>query len=396
MNIELNGEFLLRNDILNSEIFHQEAGKAALVLEDGTVFRGNGFGAPDKVSGEVVFSTSMVGYTESLTDPSYHRQILSLTYPMVGNYGVPDYELDEYKIPIHFESIGIKITGLIIQELCLKPFHWASKRSLDQWLRTEGIPGICGIDTRRLTKKLRERGVMLGIMEVCENGNEPDVDQLIKEVGSVPDPNLRDLARDVTIEKPIFYESGGDKRVVVVDCGVKDGILRNLLRRKIDVIRVPYDLSSEEILEYKPDGVLLSNGPGDPKTMSEKPVLAAAYLVEAGLPVMGICLGNQILSLAMGGDTYKLKYGHRSQNQPAYDVKTGRCYITTQNHGFATNAESLEGTNLTVWFTNANDGTVEGIRQENGKSFALQWHPEASPGPYDTEFLFDIFISNFR
>jgi len=371
----------------------RKAGKAALVLEDGTVFLGKGFGATRKVSGEVVFSTSMVGYPESLTDPSYHGQILTLTYPLIGNYGVPSYKCDEFGVPIFFESIGIKVTGLVIQELCLTPYHWASERTLDEWLRSEGVPGICNIDTRRLTKKLREKGVMLGILEVYEEDCEPDVEQLIKEARHIPDPNMRDLVKEVTIREPIHYMAGDKRRIVLVDCGVKAGIIRSLLKRKAEVIRVPYTFSADEILEYKPDGVLISNGPGDPKQMSRKPIETAAFLIEEKIPVMGICLGNQIISLALGGDTYKLKYGHRSQNQPAYDLETGRCYITTQNHGYATDADSLKDTDLEVWFINANDKTVEGIRHKNGKSFAVQWHPEASPGPYDTEFLFDLFMN---
>ena len=381
---------------LEAETRLQGTGKAALVLEDGTFFVGKGFGAPRKVSGEVVFSTSMVGYTESLTDPSYHGQILTLTYPLIGNYGVPAYGGDSFGLPIHLESVGIKVTWLVIQELCLKPHHWASTRTLDQWLKDEGIPGIHGIDTRRLTKKLRERGVMLGILEVCRKGLEPDIEQLLEEVKNVPDPNLRDLVAEVTVKKPIHYETGGKTKVVVIDCGVKAGILRNLLKRKVDVIRVPYDFSIDQIMEYEPDGVVISNGPGDPKFLMEKTVATTRRLVEENVPTMGICLGNQILSLALGGDTYKLKYGHRSQNQPAYDLKTGRCYITTQNHGYATKAESLEGTDLEVWFTNANDKTVEGVKHTSKNVFAVQWHPEASPGPYDTEFLFDMFLDNLR
>ena len=381
---------------MKSKRVSNKAGKAALVLEDGTVFLGDGFGSPGRVSGEVVFSTSMVGYPEALTDPSYYGQILTLTYPLIGNYGVPPYKCDEFGVPIYFESIGIKVRGLVIQELCLTPHHWASEKTLDEWLRSEGIPGICNIDTRRLTKKLRIKGVMLGILEVCEEGSEPDVDRLLKEVRHVPDPNLKDLVKEVTIKEPIYYRAGDRKRIVLIDCGVKAGIIRCLLKRKVEVIRVPYLFPEDEILEYRPDGILVSNGPGDPKRMSNDVIEAVAHFIEEGIPVMGICLGNQVISLAAGGDTYKLKYGHRSQNQPAYDLETGRCYITTQNHGYAVKAESLKGTGLKVWFINANDKTIEGVRHENGMTFAVQWHPEASPGPYDTEFLFDLFIEKMR
>jgi len=368
-----------------------EARKAVLVLEDGTFFIGKGFGATRKVSGEVVFSTSMVGYPESLTDPSYEGQILTLTYPLIGNYGVPAYDDFMFGVPLHFESIGIKVTGLVIHEICREPYHWASKRTLDAWLRSEGIPGIYGIDTRALTKKLREKGVMLGVLEVCPGGKKPELDKLQEEVKAAPDPNMRDLVGEVTIKEPVQYKLDGGKKVAVIDCGAKSSIIRNLFKHKVDVVRVPYDFSCDEILEYKPDGVVISNGPGDPKRC-EKTIEAVKGLCGERVVVMGICLGNQILSLALGGDTYKLKYGHRSQNQPAFDLETGRCYITTQNHGFAVKADSLEGTDLKVWYINANDKTVEGVRHKDGRIFAVQWHPEASPGPYDTEFIFDSFL----
>ena len=380
---------------MESEKCPRKVQKAVLVLEDGSFFVGNGFGAAGKVTGEVVFSTSMVGYPESLTDPSYRGQILTLTYPLVGNYGVPNYDGDKFGVPLNFESLGIKVTGLVIQELCQVPHHWTSKRTLDQWLRSESVPGIYGISTRRLTQKLREKGVMLGVLEVCQEGEEPDFERLLKEAKNIPDPNMRDLAGEVTAKEPIHYESGKNKKIVLIDCGVKAGILRNLIQRQVDVIRVPYGMSAEEILEYKPNGVLISNGPGDPKKC-EKTIESVRSIVEEKVPTMGICLGNQILALALGGDTYKLKYGHRSQNQPSYDLNTGRCYITTQNHGYTVTAESLEDTGLKVWFINANDKTVEGVKYKNGVTFAVQWHPEASPGPYDTEFLFDKFLKRAR
>jgi carbamoyl-phosphate synthase small subunit len=367
----------------------KETGKAVLVLEDCSTFACYGFGAPKKVTGEIVFSTSMVGYPESLTDPSYKGQILTFTYPLVGNYGVPPYE-KENGVLKHFESDDIKVTGFVVHELCKNPFHWASTRTLDQWLKDEDVPGIYGIDTRKLTKKLRVKGVMLGILHVCEADEEPDLPKLLKEVEDVPDPNFTDLAKQVTTKKPIRYSVGGKKTAVVIDCGVKYGILRNLLRRGFDVVRVPYDFSAEQILEYKPDGVMISNGPGDPK-QCVKTVEAVRELVDVDMPMMGVCLGTQILALALGGDTYKLKYGHRSQNQPALDLETKRCYITTQNHGYTVKRDSLKDTGLEAWFMNANDKTVEGVKHKTKPAFALQWHPEASPGPYDTEFLFDRF-----
>jgi carbamoyl-phosphate synthase small subunit len=374
---------------VNTKTKRQETGKAVLVLEDCSTFAGHGFGAPKKVSGEIVFSTSMVGYPESLTDPSYKGQILTFTYPLVGNYGVPPYD-KENGVLKYFESDDIKVTGFVVHELCKNPFHWASTRTLDQWLKDEDVPGIYGIDTRKLTKKLRVKGVLLGILHVCEADEEPDLPALLKEVKKVQDPNFTDLAKQVTVKEPVRYSVGGKKLAVLIDCGVKYGILRNLLRRGFDVVRVPYDFSAEQILDYKPDGVMISNGPGDPKQCT-KTIETVRELVDAGMPTMGICLGTQILALALGGDTYKLKYGHRSQNQPALDLETGRCYITTQNHGYTVERDSIKDTGLEEWFMNANDKTVEGVKHKTKPAFALQWHPEASPGPYDTEFLFDRF-----
>lgn len=370
------------------ELSSSKSKKAVLTLEDGTIFVGKGFGATSKTSGEVVFSTSMVGYPEALTDPSYRGQILGLTYPLVGNYGVPPYDLN-YGIPLYFESDRIQVRALAIHELCLEPYHWASTRTLDKWLTDEGIPGIYGIDTRRLTKKLRTHGVMLGTVKVCEAGEEPNLDELLTEAKSIPDPNLTDLVKEVSVKEPVHYKADGAKTVVLIDCGVKFSIIRNLLKRGISVVRVPYDFSAKEIMEYHPDGIFLSNGPGDPKKCVQT-IESVRELVEK-VPLMGICLGAQILTLAVGGDTYKLKYGHRSQNQPALDLNTNRCYITTQNHGYAIDTECFCRIPLEPWFVNANDKTVEGVKHKTKPVFAVQWHPEASPGPYDTEFLFDTF-----
>ena len=362
--------------------------KAVLILEDGTFFVGKGFGSTKKTSGEVVFSTSMVGYPEALTDPSYKGQVLTLTYPLVGNYGVPPYDLN-LGLPLYFESDRIQVQGLVIHELCHHPYHWASTRTLDKWLSDEGIPGIYGVDTRHITKKLRAHGVMLGILHVCETGEEPNLDKLLAQAKTIPDPNLTDLAGQVSVKEPVTYKADGKHTVVLIDCGVKYNIIRNLLKRGISVVRVPYDFSAKEIMEYKPSGVFLSNGPGDPKKCV-KTIDSVRELVEQ-VPLMGICLGAQIVTLALGGDTYKLKYGHRSQNQPALDLKTNRCYITTQNHGYAIQNESIEKTPLEAWFVNPNDKTVEGVKHKTKPVFAVQWHPEASPGPYDTGFLFDTF-----
>ncbi len=364
--------------------------KAILALEDGTILEGKGFGFPCEVSGEVVFNTGMVGYTEALTDPSYFGQILVQTYVLIGCYGVPSFSLKEKGIPLHFESEGIKVKGYAISELQKNPSHWSCEKTLDQWFYEQKIPGIEGIDTRELTKKLRIKGTMLGILKV---GNY-DLKEIEEKLKKIEDPNKRNLVEEVSISEPIEYNSG-KRKIVLIDCGTKYGILRSLLSRNLSVIRVPFDFSAEKILEFEPAGIVISNGPGDPK-MVEETIETVRKLLETDLPIMGICLGNQILSLASGANTYKLKFGHRGQNHPAVDLKTKKCYITSQNHGYAIEPNSLKETDFEPWFINANDKTIEGIKHKKKSVFGVQFHPEASPGPLDTEFIFDLFLKEVK
>jgi len=356
-------------DPINSTI---PTNSITLTLEDGTVMQGMAFGASRPVAGEVVFNTGMVGYPETLTDPSYTGQILVITYPLVGNYGVPgNRSVDD--LDASFESEKIRIAGLVVSEVAENHNHWNAAKSLHQWLLAQKIPAVSGIDTRLLTKRLRQKGSMLGTM--APNGNPIDY----------YDPNKDNLVSRVSVSEPVVYERG-KKKVILVDCGCKNNIIRSLLQRNITVTRVPwdYDFSGERY-----DGVLISNGPGDPKMCS----LTFEHIrkaMEADKPIFGICLGNQILALAAGADTYKLKFGHRSQNQPCLEAGTKRCYITSQNHGYAVDTETL-GNDWRVWFTNANDGTNEGIRHCSRPFFSVQFHPEAKPGPVDTDFLFDRF-----
>lgn len=350
-----------------------EREKATLVLEDGSVFEGTSFGFAKGTTGEVVFNTGMVGYPESLTDPSYKGQILVLTYPLIGNYGVPSSN-GVPTLPTAFESDRIQIQGLIVSQYSSQYSHWSAVKSLDCWLKEHEIPALYGVDTRTLTKRLRERGVMLGKIALSEEGCE------------FHDPNRENLISMVSVKEPVRY-AGGKTRVVVIDCGCKEGIIRALLARGVTVIRVPWDY---DFLREDFDGVVISNGPGDPKMCGET-VLNVRRALEANRPIFGICLGHQILALAAGADTYKLKFGHRSQNQPCLEMGTRRCFITSQNHGYAVATETLPA-GWEPWFTNANDGTNEGIRHRSRPFMSVQFHPEASPGPLDPNYIFDEFL----
>ncbi|MGB9728315.1 MAG: glutamine-hydrolyzing carbamoyl-phosphate synthase small subunit [Thermoprotei archaeon] len=365
-----------------------ESLNAILVLEDGSVWIGKGFGYPKRVIGEVVFNTGMTGYTEALTDPSYRGQILVMTYPLIGNYGVPSYNIkDSWGLPLHFESERIQVNGLVVYEACDAPSHVLSKKSLHEWLYEEKVPGIQGIDTRELTKRLRSKGVMMGILEVSQN--DISIDNLINELKNTKRYDEIKFAHEVSTKKPIIY-GNGNETIVLIDCGVKVSIIRNLIEKGFRVIRLPYNTNIDEVLAYNPKGIVLSNGPGNPRSFTET-IELTRQLIDMNIPIMGICLGNQILALGMGADTFKLKYGHRGQNKPSINLITKKSYVTSQNHGFAVNPDSLKNTGLEVWWINADDKTVEGIKHKNKPILAVQFHPEASPGPYDTLFVFDIF-----
>ena len=354
-----------------------EAKPIKLILEDGTELRGKSFGYEGSIAGEVVFNTAMTGYPESLTDPSYKGQLLVLTYPLVGNYGVPkeDSENDLYKF---FESDQLHISALIISDYSFEYSHWNAEKSLGDWLKEHKIPGIFDIDTRRITKILREKGSMLG--KIVFNDVEPEA----------YDPNQHNLVANVSIGERKVYGKGKYK-ILLIDCGVKYNIIRYLLERDTTVIRVPWDhdISKEDF-----DGLFISNGPGDPKQCSTT-IASLSEAYKSDTPIFGICLGNQLMALAAGADTYKLKYGHRSHNQPVLEVGTDKAYITSQNHGFDIANETLaEG-----WeplFINLNDNTNEGMKHLGKPFFSTQFHPEASGGPTDTAYLFDVFIKNIK
>ena len=345
-----------------------------LILEDGTLFSGYSFGSSKNVSGEVVFNTGMVGYPETLTDPSYRGQILVFTYPLIGNYGVPAEE-EENDLLKYFESDKIQTEGVVIANYSDNYSHWNAKKSLSEWLIEQDIPGICQVDTRALTKKLREKGTMSGKI-ICDAKNDIPFD----------DPNKRNLAAEVSVKDPIVYGKG-KKKIALIDCGVKNNIIKSFLKRNFKVIRVPWNYN---FLDEKPDGVLISNGPGDP-TQCKETIENVRTALSKNIPILGICLGSQILGLAAGANTYKLKYGHRSQNQPCEETGTRRCYITSQNHGYAIGTNTLPE-DWREWFNNNNDETNEGIIHVSKPFFGAQFHPEASPGPDDTEFIFDMFL----
>ncbi len=347
-----------------------------LILEDGSEFEGISFGAEKEMAGEVVFSTGMTGYPESLTDPSYKGQILILTYPLIGNYGVPDKK--------YWESSGIKVSGLIVSNYIDTPSHFQSKMTLSQWLKKENIPALEITDTRFLTQKIRAKGTMLGKIIFKKNINfyNPDTENLVAQVST----------------KKIIEQGSGKKTIILIDCGAKQNIERCLIKRGLTVITVPWDFDPFDLRSHLEggklnfDAMVISNGPGDPKK-ADKTILNIKKVLQRRIPTLGVCLGNQLLALAAGGDTQKLKFGHRSQNQPCLLEGSDRCYITTQNHGFAVN-KIPKG--FSPWFTNANDGSNEGIIHNTLPFMSVQFHPEANPGPVDTEWIFDYFLKKVR
>ncbi|WP_437535259.1 glutamine-hydrolyzing carbamoyl-phosphate synthase small subunit [Sorangium sp. So ce726] len=353
-----------------------------LVLEDGTTMTGRCFGAPRAVSGEVVFNTGMTGYVETLTDPSYRGQILTITYPLVGSYGVPA-PRRAGSVDGPYEADRIQVQGLVVQSYVERYSHHAAVRSLGAWLASEGIPAITGIDTRTLTRRLREVGTMKGWLFPAEM----DLERVKRSAEAV---DMREeVFRLVSPREPITYE-GGPLKVLLIDAGAKDNIVRSLLRRGVTVIRAPYHAPIGELAESA-DGILIGNGPGDPKDLGQLVAALRGLLGTYTKPIFGICLGNQILALAAGGDTFKLPYGHRGVNQPVQDLLSRRCYVTSQNHGYAVKHESLPA-EWEPWFVNINDGTNEGIRSRLRPFFSVQFHPEATPGPEDASYLFDDFL----
>lgn len=356
-----------------------------LMLQDGTKFHGKSFGYDAPVAGEVVFNTAMMGYPESLTDPSYAGQLMVLTYPLVGNYGVPAFSFEENTLPTFMESDKIYASAIIVSDYSTEYSHWNAKESLADWLKREHVPGITGIDTRELTKVLREHGVMMGKILFDD---EPD---------NIPEAHYEgvNFVDEVSCKEVITYKCGAEnaKKVVLVDCGVKANIIRCLLNRGCDVVRVPwnYDYTSMDF-----DGLFLANGPGNPDMCEDAVNILRTFMasqLNAGkpTPICGICMGNQLLSKAAGASIYKLKYGHRSHNQPVRMVGTEKCFVTSQNHGYAVDSKTL-GEDWEELFVNMNDGSNEGIRHKTMPWFSSQFHPEACSGPVDTEFMFDKFV----
>ncbi len=359
---------------------------AKLILSDGTVLEGQGFGYSTISFGEIVFNTGMVGYTEALTDPSYRGQILTLTYPLVGNYGVPDPSIkDRYGIPKFFESDVIQPRGLVVHELSLTASHWNIAMTLDEWMYKHKIPGISGIDTRELTKKLRTGGVMMAALAVSDDYIDTSVVQ--DQLKTATPYNSEQFMSQVSTNEVKRYGNSSNV-VVVIDTGTKYAILRNILDMGYKAVLLPWDSTFKDIMSHNPKGVVLSSGPGDPQKCPNT-IETAKSLIKNNVPTLGICLGAQIIGIAGNTETYKLKYGHRGQNKPCINLLNNQVYVTSQNHGYGITPESLTRSEFDLWFTNADDKTVEGIRHKTKSCIAVQFHPEASPGPYDCKFVFE-------
>lgn len=346
-----------------------------LVLEDGTIYRGFAFGSDIFRIGELVFNTSMTGYQEIITDNSYCGQIITMTYPLIGNYGING---DDN------ESLEPALFGLAVRDYCPEPNNWRSRETLDQYLKQKGIPGIYGIDTRALTLKIREAGTMKAAIAAAD----ADTDTLVSQLRSAD--YLHDQVKRVSTARPFPVPNRGHK-VVLMDFGEKLGIIRELSKRNCDLIVVPWNTDAEQIMEYRPDGVMLSNGPGDPADIPE--AIDTVRRLLGQVSIFGICLGHQLISLACGARTFKLKFGHRGSNHPVKNLSTGRVEITAQNHGYSVDIGSLAGTGLEVTHESLNDKTCEGVRHQEFPVFSVQYHPEASSGPHDSNYLFDEFIA---
>lgn len=356
--------------------------RALLVLRDGSIFLGKGFGAEATSVGELVFNTGFCGYQEALTDPSYAGQILTATYPLIGNYGVNGED---------FESDKVQVSGFVVREICNKPFHMKSKETLDRFLERFDVPGIYDVDTRAIVRKIRNFGVMPACVSVY-SGRQPDRNELLSKAMKL-DYSKIDFVEMVTTKKRKEYWVDGNKEVVLIDCGVKTSIIRELLGRNISVVSIPAKTSAEEILSLEPDGILVSNGPGDPALLSYVAKTVRALMNK--LPLFGICLGHQIIAHAVGGKTFKMKFGHRGGNHPVKDLESGRVYITSQNHGYAVDERSLPK-EFIVTHKNWNDLTVEGMKHRELPVFSVQYHPEANPGPLDSTYLFDKFLESMK
>lgn len=349
--------------------------KRQLILEDGTIFIGEGFGSEEDKVGEVVFNTGMTGYQELLTDPSYCGQIVTLTYPLVGNYGI---NRDD------FESVSPAVAGFVVKEACDFPSNWRNKESLDEFLKSKNVPGISGIDTRKLTRIIRKYGTLKGAICSIDKNAQDMISQLKATVLPV------DQVKRVSTKSP-YFSPGRGHRVVLVDYGMKHGILRELNKRNCDVVVLPYNATAEDVLSFHPDGVMLSNGPGDPKSVKNAIEMIKSVQKEE-IPLFGICLGHQLFALANGADTEKMKFGHRGSNHPVKDLRTGKVSLTSQNHGYTVEMDSIANTDLEVTHIALNDGTVEGLRHKEYPAFTVQYHPEASPGPEDANYLFEEFM----